>query len=235
MSAPSQVLSITIPAGPSDRLDKALAAAAPDGLGLSRSRLQALILEGAVRRAGGAQIIDPRYRIGGGETLELTLPPPTPSRAEAEDIPLVVVYEDADLIVIDKPAGLVVHPAPGAPAGTLVNALLHHCGDSLSGVGGEMRPGIVHRIDKDTSGLLVVAKNDAAHQGLAAQFAAHTLERRYLAVTWARPTPPIRASPGSPGVAWEPDGRAAGSRRGSGAACPTASAWRWCPRAAARR
>ncbi len=200
-------MSITLAAGPSDRLDKALAAAAPDGLGLSRSRLQALILEGAVRLAGGAQIVDPRFRIGGGATLELTLPPPAPARAEAEDIPLVVVHEDADLIVIDKPPGLVVHPAPGAPAGTLVNALLHHCGASLSGVGGEMRPGIVHRIDKDTSGLLVAAKNDAAHQGLAAQFAAHTLERRYLAVTWGAPDAADPRLAGVEGVAWEPDGR----------------------------
>ena len=183
-----------------------MAAAAPDGLGLSRSRLQALILEGAVRRPGGAAIIDPRFRVGGGEVIEVTLPPPAPARAEAEDIPLVVVFEDADLIVIDKPAGLVVHPAPGAPAGTLVNALLHHCGDSLSGVGGQMRPGIVHRIDKDTSGLLVVAKNDAAHQGLAAQFAAHALERRYLAVTWGAPDAADPRLAGLDGVTWEADG-----------------------------
>lgn len=191
---------------PGERLDKALAAAAPAGRGLSRSRLQALISEGAVRLAGGAQVIDPRFRVAGGEEIEVTLPPPAPARAEAEDIPLAVVYEDDDLIVIDKPVGLIVHPAPGAAAGTLVNALLHHCGASLSGVGGRMRPGIVHRIDKDTSGLLVAAKNDAAHQGLAAQFAAHSLERRYLAVTWGAPDAAEPRLARLPGVAWEADG-----------------------------
>ncbi len=180
--------------------------AAPDGLGLSRSRLQALIAEGAVRWVGGDLLRDPRLRIAGGEAFDVTLPPPGPARAEAEDIPLAVVYEDADLIVIDKPVGLVVHPAPGAPEGTLVNALLHHCGASLSGVGGEMRPGIVHRIDKDTSGLLVAAKNDAAHQGLARQFAAHKLERRYLAVTWGAPDAADPRLSGLSGATWEPDG-----------------------------
>ncbi len=192
---------------PGERLDRALAVAAPDGAGLSRTRLQRLIEEGAVRMAAtGATLRDPRLRVSGGEEVEVALPPPAPTLAEAEDIPLVIAWEDDDLIVIDKPAGLVVHPAPGAQAGTLVNALLHHCGESLSGVGGRIRPGIVHRIDKDTSGLLVVAKNDAAHQGLAAQFAAHTLERRYLAVTRGAPEPSDPRLAGLPGVSWEPGG-----------------------------
>ncbi len=192
---------------PGERLDKALAAGAPDGLGLSRTRLQRLIEEGAVRAADtGAPLRDPKLRVAGGEAVDVALPPPAPTLAEAEDIPVAVAYEDEDLIVIDKPAGLVVHPAPGAEAGTLVNALLHHCGASLSGVGGRIRPGIVHRIDKDTSGLLVAAKNDAAHQGLAAQFAAHTLERRYLAVTWGAPDPADPRLAGLPGIAWEPGG-----------------------------
>ncbi len=197
---------ITVPDLPGERLDKALAAGAPEGSGLSRSRLQALIGAGKVRLAGGATLDDPRLRVRGGETVEVRLPPPLPIRAEAEAIPLVVVHEDDDLIVIDKPAGLVVHPAPGAEAGTLVNALLHHCGASLSGVGGRMRPGIVHRIDKDTSGLLVAAKNDAAHQGLARQFAAHSLERRYLAVTWGAPDAAAARLAGLGGVSWEPGG-----------------------------
>jgi 23S rRNA pseudouridine1911/1915/1917 synthase len=206
MSAPFEVLRVTLPAEAGQRLDKALAAVAPAGSGLSRTRVQALIGEGAVRLAGGGALTDPRLKVAGGEEVEVTLPPPAPVRAAAEDIPLAVVFEDADLIVIDKPAGLVVHPAPGAREGTLVNALLHHCGPSLSGVGGQMRPGIVHRIDKDTSGLLVAAKNDAAHQGLAAQFAAHDLERRYLAVTWGAPDASDPRLAGLPGVAWEVGG-----------------------------
>ncbi len=121
------------------------------------------------------------------DVVEITVPVASESHIEAEDIPLVVVYEDDDLIVINKPVGMVVHPAPGTPSGTLVNALMHYCGDSLSGVGGVARPGIVHRIDKETSGLLVVAKSDVAHQGLAAQFEKHTVERRYLAVVYGAP------------------------------------------------
>ena len=155
---------------------------------------------------GGATLRDARLRVAGGEAVEVVLPPPVPDHAEPEAIPLVVVHEDADLIVIDKPPGLVVHPAPGAATGTLVNALLNHCGASLSGIGGRMRPGIVHRIDKDTSGLLVAAKNDAAHQGLAAQFRAHAMERRYLAVTWGAPDPADPALRGRAGVSVEADG-----------------------------
>ncbi len=197
---------IEITLGPvADRLDKALAAAAPAGMGLSRSRLQALIAAGAVSLAGAA-LTDARARVAPGAAVTLRLPEAAPTRTEPEAIPLDVVFEDAHLIVVDKPAGLVVHPAPGAPAGTLVNALLHHCGDSLSGVGGARRPGIVHRIDKDTSGLIVAAKTDAAHQGLAAQFAAHSLERRYLAALRGAPDPGDPRLAGLPGVSWEPGG-----------------------------
>ncbi len=206
MSAPRLPLRVTLGPATGQRLDKALAAAVPEGLGLSRSRLQALIAEGAVARADGAAVTDARLRMEPGTEMVLTLPPALPARATAEAIPLVVVYEDADLIVLDKPVGLVVHPAPGAREGTLVNALLHHCGASLSGIGGALRPGIVHRIDKDTSGLIVVAKNDAAHQGLAAQFAAHTLERRYLAVVRGAPDAADPRLAGLGGVSWEPGG-----------------------------
>ena len=189
-----------------DRLDKALAAAVPEAAGLSRSRLQALIAEGAVAEAGGAVLSDPRVKLAPGTEVVVRLPPPRPIRAAAEAIPLDIVHEDADLLVIDKPAGLVVHPAPGAAQGTLVNALLYHCGGTLSGIGGRLRPGIVHRIDKDTSGLLVVAKSDAAHRGLARQFAAHDLERRYLAVTHGAPDPADPRLAHLAGIGWEPGG-----------------------------
>ena len=172
------------------RLDRFLA----DHLdGLSRSRIQALIRAGEVRSAGGT-LVDAGHKVKPGETVEITLPPPEPAVPAGEDIPLSVVFEDAHLIVIDKPAGLVVHPSAGHATGTLVNALIAHCGESLSGIGGVKRPGIVHRIDKDTSGLLVVAKTDKAHQGLSAQFAAHgadgLLSRRYLALVWGGPQYP---------------------------------------------
>jgi len=170
-----------------DRLDKALSLLAPEGAGLSRSRLRRLIEEGAVSLEGGGTVTDPSAKVKAGEAYLVAPPPPADPIPRAEAIPLDVVYEDAHLIVIDKPAGMVVHPAPGAEAGTLVNALIAHCGDSLSGIGGERRPGIVHRIDKETSGLLVAAKTDAAHQGLSEQFAAHDLERSYLAVVWGAP------------------------------------------------
>ncbi len=130
----------------------------------------------------GAVVTDPRATVALGDAIEVRVEAAVESHIVGQVIPLSVVFEDADLIVIDKPAGMVVHPAPGSRDGTLVNALIAHCGDTLSGVGGQMRPGIVHRIDKDTSGLLVVAKSDRAHHGLAAQFAAHTVQRRYLAV-----------------------------------------------------
>ena len=187
-----------------DRLDKALAALAPPGL--SRSRLRALIEGGAVSREGVEAVRDPRAKVKAGETFVLVPPPPEPARPAPEPIPLSVAFEDAHLIVVDKPAGVTVHPAPGAPSGTLVNALLAHCGDSLSGIGGERRPGIVHRIDKDTSGLLVVAKTDAAHHGLAEQFAAHSAEREYLALTHGVPDPAEPRLAGLPGVTTEPGG-----------------------------
>lgn len=178
------------PAG--GRLDRALAeavAALGDAPPLSRSRLQALIAEGQVR-VSGAIATQPAAAAPPGAAFSIGLPPPAPVAAPPQAMPLAIVYEDADLIVIDKPAGLVVHPAVGNREGTLVNALLHHCHGQLSGVGGLARPGIVHRIDKDTSGLIVAAKSDAAHLGLARQFAAHTIARRYLAVAagWPAPT-----------------------------------------------
>ena len=166
------------------RLDRFLAGRIE---GLSRSRVQALIRDGAVALAAKT-IGDPGYRVKRGDAFVLQLPEPEAAEPAPENIALDVVYEDEVLIVIDKPAGLVVHPAAGHATGTLVNALLAHCGGSLSGIGGVRRPGIVHRLDKDTSGLLVVAKTDRAHQGLAAQFAAHgrdgRMSRRYLALVW---------------------------------------------------
>src|SRR3954462_4009788 len=160
------------------RLDRALAAAVTP---LSRERLKSLIRSGAVE-AQGTAVRDPATKVKGDEELKVAVPEPTPAHNEPQDIPLTIVFEDEHLLVVDKPAGLVVHPAAGNFDGTLVNALLHHCGGSLSGIGGVARPGIVHRIDKDTSGLLVVAKTDVAHEGLAKQFAAHSIGRRYLAI-----------------------------------------------------
>lgn len=165
------------------RLDRFLAASFA---GLSRSRLQALIDEGAVFRAG-ATIRDGNTRVKPGEIYEVRVPEPVPAEPLGQDIPLNIVYEDDDLIVIDKQPGLVVHPAAGNPDGTLVNALIAHCGSSLKGVGGVARPGIVHRLDKDTSGLLVAAKNDRAMASLAKQFAAHVVQRAYNAVVWGSP------------------------------------------------
>ena len=171
------------------RLDRALAAAVPT---LSRERLKALIRSGALTGDDGA-IRDPATKVRGGEAFQLAVPEPEPAHNVPQDIPLNIVFEDAHLLVVDKPAGLVVHPAAGNRDGTLVNALIHHCGESLSGIGGVARPGIVHRIDKDTSGLLVVAKTDVAHEGLAKQFAAHSIERKYLAIVSGVP----RAAHGS--------------------------------------
>jgi 23S rRNA pseudouridine1911/1915/1917 synthase len=173
-----------------ERLDRVLATRIEE---LSRSRLKALILEGAVA-IGGRTIRDPGYRVKSGETVGVAVPPPEPAEPEGEDIPLKVVFEDDHIIVIDKPRGLVVHPAGGHWTGTLVNALIAHCGDSLSGIGGVRRPGIVHRLDKDTTGLLVAAKTDRAHHSLAAQFADHgrtgALQRGYLAIVWGAPDRP---------------------------------------------
>ena len=172
------------------RLDRFLALRLPD---LSRSRLQALLRAGEVTLAG-VPIAAVGGKVRAGETYEVHVPAPVAAEPKPEAIPLVVVYEDAHLIVIDKPAGMPAHPGAGHASGTLVNALLAHCGDSLSGIGGVKRPGIVHRLDKDTTGLLVVAKTDAAHQALAQQFAAHgadgKLERGYRALVWGVPERP---------------------------------------------
>ena len=160
-----------------DRLDKVLAGLLPD---VSRSRLQALISRGRLRREGVA-LTDPSAKSAPG-AYELDLPPPTSAEPEPQDIPLTVLFEDAHLIVVDKPAGMAAHPAPGTHDRTLVNALLHHCRGTLSGIGGVARPGIVHRLDKDTSGVMVAAKSDAAHAGLSDLFSRHDIERRYLAL-----------------------------------------------------
>src|SRR5882672_2460398 len=165
------------------RLDHFLAVSLKE---LSRSRLQALIAQGRVTLAGET-IGDPNKRVKPGDSIAISIPPPAPAEPEAQHIPLTIVHEDSDLIVIDKPAGLVVHPAAGNRDGTLVNALLAHCGSSLAGIGGVARPGIVHRLDKDTSGLLVAAKNERAMRSLAKQFAAHAVERAYNAVVWGSP------------------------------------------------
>ncbi|MFD1883059.1 RluA family pseudouridine synthase [Paracoccus pacificus] len=206
MSDPLQILRLTIPADPPDRLDKALASLAPAEAALSRSRLSRLLAEGAVTDAAGTVIRNGKARVAEGEEYRITLPAPEPVEVRAEAIPLNVVYEDDELIVIDKAAGMVVHPAPGAAQGTLVNALLHHCGDSLSGIGGERRPGIVHRIDKDTTGLMVAAKSDRAHQGLARQFEAHSVHRRYLAAVHGAVDPADPRLRGLSGVQFEPGG-----------------------------
>jgi 23S rRNA pseudouridine1911/1915/1917 synthase len=161
------------------RLDRALAASVPT---LSRERLKVLTKAGALTRPDGSAARDPATKVKGDEAFILLVPAADPAHNEAQDIPLPIVYEDEHLLVVDKPAGMVVHPAAGNRDGTMVNALLHHCGGSLSGIGGVARPGIVHRIDKDTSGLLVVAKHDLAHVGLARQFADHSIDRRYLAI-----------------------------------------------------
>jgi 23S rRNA pseudouridine1911/1915/1917 synthase len=172
-----------------DRLDRVLAA----HVALSRTRLKALVLAGAVA-IGPRTIRDPGYRVNAGDRIAVAVPAPEPATPAAETIPLKIVYEDTEIIVIDNPAGLVVHPAAGHASGTLVNALIAHCGDSLSGIGGVKRPGIVHRLDKDTTGLMVVAKTDRAHQALAAQFADHgrsgPLRRGYLAIIWGVPDRP---------------------------------------------
>ena len=182
----AQNLSLTVPPeAAGQRLDKWLAEVVT---AVSRSRLKALIEDGAVEVNGKTET-DPAARTKDGQAVIVRIPPAEDAAPTPQSMDLVVVYEDDDLIVIDKPPGLVVHPAPGNPDNTLVNALLAHCGESLRGIGGVKRPGIVHRIDKDTSGLLVVAKTEAAHAGLSAQFAAHDLERVYEAFVWGLPNP----------------------------------------------
>ena len=166
------------------RVDKVLAEILPD---LSRGRVQALMAAGRIHR-DGQPVTDASAKAQAGD-YTVTIPPPAAAEPQPEAIPLTVLYEDAHLIVVDKPAGMAAHPAPGSVSGTLVNALLHHCGASLSGIGGVARPGIVHRIDKDTSGIMVAAKTDAAHQGLSALFAAHDIDRVYVALTRGAPHP----------------------------------------------
>jgi 23S rRNA pseudouridine1911/1915/1917 synthase len=167
------------------RLDRVLA----EALGhLSRSRLKALITEGHVTRAG-AVVRQPALKVAAGERFAVTIPAPVSPVPAGQDIPLTILFEDADIIVIDKPAGFVVHPAPGNPDHTLVNALIAHCGDGLTGIGGVRRPGIVHRLDKDTSGVMVAAKTAAAHEALVGQFAARTVSRAYRAIAWGLPVP----------------------------------------------
>ncbi|GKX33621.1 MAG: pseudouridine synthase [Rhizobiaceae bacterium MnEN-MB40S] len=182
-------------------------AGAVDG-DLSRSRIKALILEGAVS-IGGAAVTEAKHRIKPGDIVEINLPEPEEANPAPEDIPIDVLHEDDDVIVVSKPAGLVVHPGAGNASGTLVNALIHHCGQSLSGIGGVRRPGIVHRLDKNTSGVMVVAKNDAAHRRLSEQFADHgrsgALKRAYLAYVWGTPAP-------LKGVVDAPLGRASSDR-----------------------
>jgi 23S rRNA pseudouridine1911/1915/1917 synthase len=180
--------SFTAVAGPAargQRLDRFLA----DAIGtLSRSRVKSLIEQGMARRDGQV-LSEPAEPVRPGATYVLDLPPPMPATPQPQAIPFAIVYEDADLVVLDKPSGLVVHPAPGNQDGTLVNALLAHCGDGLTGIGGERRPGIVHRLDKDTSGLMVAAKTQLANSVLTAAFAARDIDRAYLALVWGLPNP----------------------------------------------
>ena len=177
---------IVISAGSAgQRIDRVLADAIP---ALSRARIKALIDSGQVE-VDGATLDAASKRVKPGQVIVLAVPPPVDPRPVGQAIPLDILFEDADLIVVNKPAGLVVHPAPGNPDRTLVNALIHHCGDQLRGIGGVRRPGIVHRLDKDTSGVMVAAKTNEAHQFLAEQFAAHSIERAYLAIVWGVPAP----------------------------------------------
>ena len=203
MGQPSSTVQVIITEDPPKRLDKALARDVPEAASLSRSRLAKLIAAGAISRAGQV-LADPKARVAAGDVIDISVPVAEDTHMLPEEIALDIRYEDDDLIVINKAPGMVVHPAPGTPSGTLVNALLAHCGDSLSGVGGEKRPGIVHRIDKDTSGLLVVAKSDRAHHGLAAQFEAHTVNRHYRAVVYDVPDGADPRLRGIRGVSFEP-------------------------------
>ena len=199
----TQQIEFVIAAAPPPRLDKALSRDVPPEENLSRTRLVRLIEEGAVL-VDGKVVTDAKAKVSEGALVSISVSEADESHIGAEDIPLDIVHEDNDLIVINKPAGMVVHPAPGSPSGTLVNALLHHCGDDLSGVGGIKRPGIVHRIDKETSGLLVVAKSDAAHKGLAGQFEAHSVERYYRAICYGVPDANDPRLRGIKGVSFEP-------------------------------
>lgn len=183
----SENLTVTVePTDAGQRLDKFLANKLPT---LSRARLQALLAAGEVQR-DGVQIAEGSARVKPGQCFSVTVPAPKPAIPLPEAVPLDVLFEDEHLLVLEKPAGMVVHPAPGHISGTLVNALLHHCAASLSGIGGVLRPGIVHRLDKDVSGLMVVAKHDKAHIGLSAQFTVHRIDRAYEAIVWGVPPHP---------------------------------------------
>ena len=182
----SQKYKLIVPeSGEGTRVDKFLSSALAE---LSRTRLKSLIEEGQVT-LGGVNLTNPSHRVKSGDELNIEVPVPRPPLPKGQEIALNIEFEDDDLIVLEKPPGLVVHPAPGNPDRTLVNALIAHCGSSLSGIGGEARPGIVHRLDKDTSGLMLAAKNDYSHHHLAAQFADHTLDRAYLALVWGVVSP----------------------------------------------
>lgn len=198
-----RLITFSFAENPPTRLDKALARDVPEEANLSRTRLGRLIAEGGVR-IDGACVTDPRAKVVEGQEVVVAVEEAEDSHILAEDIPLEIVFEDDDLVVVNKPAGMVVHPAPGSPSGTLVNALMAHCGENLSGVGGVKRPGIVHRIDKETSGLLVVAKSDAAHHGLATQFEKHTVERYYQAIVYGVPDANDPRLRGVKGTSFEP-------------------------------
>ncbi len=202
------------------RLDRVLAARHPV---LSRSRLKALI-EGGQVGADGVTITEPSYRVKPGQRFAVIVPEAEPATPEGQAIPLDILYEDSTLLVIDKPAGLVVHPAPGNPDLTLVNALIAHCGDSLSGIGGVKRPGIVHRLDKDTSGVMVVAKSDTAHRSLSRQFESRTAERAYLALVWGIPMPPSGRIEGN--IGRDPRNRQKMAVVGEGRGKPAATRYR---------
>ena len=186
VSAPTYTVTVT-PDKVGSRLDRLLAEALPN---VSRTRLKALIESGRVTASGIGTTRDPARRVQAGEAFAVDIPVPPAAAPQPQAIPLTIVYEDTYLVVVDKPAGLVVHAGAGNPDGTLVNALLAHCPQGLSSIGAPLRPGIVHRLDKDTSGLVVVAKTDAAHLALARQFAEHSVERAYQAVVWGNPAPP---------------------------------------------
>lgn len=182
-----QRLTITAPTeAEGERLDRFLATGIEAPSPLSRTRVKALILDGAVTE-NGTVITDPSQSVRGEAEYALYMPPVREAVPQGQDIPLDIMFEDSHIIILNKPSGMVVHPGPGQPDGTLVNALISHCGDSLTGIGGVMRPGIVHRLDKDTSGVMMAAKSDAAHQKLTEMFAAHDLDRHYLAITWGMP------------------------------------------------
>ncbi len=204
-SSPLEIV-LELGVSPGKRLDKALSAVMPEDAAVSRSRLTNLIKQGFLRDQDGLVITDPSRRPEAGGIYLLSLSVVDDADAKAEPIALDIVYEDGDLLVVNKASGMVVHPAPGSPSGTLVNALLYHCGDSLSGIGGVKRPGIVHRIDKDTSGLLVVAKTDRAHHGLSEQFADHSIERLYEAFVWGQPDPGDPRLAGLRGTSFEAGG-----------------------------